>query len=89
MRIPLQTYEIACDGCGEKFMTEEGFVCYCDAPDEIEDKANNSGWLITADGHHYCDRCCELNDNDHWETKDGRLYAYDGEPFNTGLVKGL
>ena len=89
MRVPVNTFKIVCDGCGAHFENHEGWSCYCDAPEEIENDAQNSEWLITQDGHHYCDRCHTLNDDDHWETKDGKLYAWDGEPFNIGLVKGI
>lgn len=87
MRIPVTSFKIVCDGCGQTFHSGEDYVCYIDTPAEIENEARESEWLVTTDGHHYCDRCHSLNDDDHWETKDGKLYAYDGEPFNTGMVK--
>lgn len=86
MRVPVNTFKIVCDGCGQTFHNGEDFTCYNDVPSEIENDARDSDWLVTADGHHYCDRCHTLNDNNDWETKDGKLYAWGGEPFNNGLV---
>lgn len=82
MRIPVNTYRIVCDACGEHFENSLGWSCYTDDPNEIENDASDSSWLITEDGHHYCHNCRELNDEDQWECKDGKTYTLEGEPIN-------
>lgn len=89
MKVDVKTYKIVCDCCGRTFISANDEVCYVDYPDGITDMCRDSDWLITADDHHYCPYCHQLDDCDCWETKDGKLYAYDGEPINNGLVKGI
>lgn len=87
MRVEVNTFKIVCDGCGETFRNHNDFSCYINNPKEIEHDADDSLWLITQDGHHYCDRCRSLNEYDEWECRDGKVYSWDGVPINVGLVK--
>lgn len=79
MRVPVNTFKVVCDGCGQTFHNSEDFTCYCDCQNQIEDEAVDSGWLRTNDGHHYCEDCHTLNEEDQYECKDGRKYDCDGD----------
>ena len=81
MRVPVNTFKVVCDGCGQTFHNSEDFICYCDCQNQIEDEAVDSGWLRTNDGHHYCPDCYSVNDNDEYECKDGLKYNIDREPI--------
>lgn len=82
MRVPIETYKIVCDCCGETFENGEGWVCYSDCPNEIESDASDSGWLITADGRHYCPNCYSFNEDDEiHECKDSKRYNENYEPL--------
>lgn len=80
-RIKVETYQVGCDGCGELFTTYDGFTCYTDCPNAIEDEASASGWVFTSDGHHYCPSCHEWNDDDILVCMDGKKYDEDYEPI--------
>lgn len=85
MRVPVNTYKVVCDGCGQTFENEEGWACYTDSPSGIEEDAIDSDWLLTEDGHHYCPDCYTVNDNDEYECKDGLKYNIDREPSDIGI----
>lgn len=48
-----------CDGCGERFRDENGFVGYIDY--DIWDDAESSEWR-EIDGKHYCPDCYEYDE---------------------------
>lgn len=81
MRIPVEAYKIVCDCCGRTFENSEGWVCYCDCPNEIEDDASASGWMNTGDGRHYCEECHKWDDNNIIVCKDGKKYNENYEPL--------
>lgn len=75
-------YGCKCDGCGTMLRDECEEDIYYDQETYIKDVAWDSEWLVTADGHHYCPDCRQLNDEDIWECKDGKRYDYTGNPIN-------
>lgn len=80
MIVPKEFYGIKCDFCGKMLLGEWQEDMY----DDVECvcyTAKESEWLLTEDEHHYCPECKSLNDDDLWETKDGKKYYYDGEPI--------
>lgn len=70
--------KVICDGCGETFRTDEGFVCYADDADGdlIWGEAQLSGW-IELNGKCYCSSCWSYDDDGNILTKDGR--KFDGD----------
>ncbi len=48
-----------CDGCGERFMNDNGNVGYIDL--DIWDEAEDRDWH-EIDGKHYCPSCCEYDE---------------------------
>ena len=86
MKKEIKSITIVCDGCGERFVNPDGFVCFTNDSDGsyIENDAESSDWLTQKgkDGviRHYCPSCYEFDDNDVCHTKDGRRYD-----TNTGM----
>lgn len=78
MRQETRCMKVICDGCGETFATDEGFVCYADDPDGglIWEVAQSSEW-IEFSGRCYCPSCWSYDLNDNIVTKDG--HKFDGE----------
>lgn len=73
-------YGIKCDACGKMLPNEWGGDAYHEEAILTANIAHESGWLLTDDGHQYCEDCISLNDDDCWETKDGKVYSQQGEP---------
>lgn len=79
MKLEATFYGIRCDACGRVLPNEYNYDMYLDDAHEVDYIAKESGWLVTNDGHHYCEECISLNDDDCWETKNGKVYTYSGE----------
>ena len=71
---------IVCDGCGEHF--HDGNLCCSYIDDEngelIEQSALDSEWKKFGDKH-YCPDCYELDDEDYYYTKDGKVWDAETE----------
>lgn len=83
MKVEKIFYGVKCDGCGRMLPNEWEGELYDDS-DSVDVTARESGWLVSDDGHHYCEECVSLNDDDCWETKDGKLFSYFGEAMEEG-----
>ena len=79
MKHEIKTYKLTCDGCGKEFEWDDGLVCFADDEDGklIEETADESDWIVS-DGHHYCPKCWERDDDDIIHTKDGRKWDDSG-----------
>lgn len=72
---------LLCDCCKAKFHDKNEFVSYIDDADGsyIEKAALDSEWHKFGDKH-YCPDCYELDDEDRYHTKDGKVWdAYTEE----------
>ena len=80
MKKEVKSMIIVCDSCGNHYEDGDGVVCYLGDTDgsEIEQEALSSEWLYLA-GKHYCPNCYELDDKDHYHTKDGKVWDADTE----------
>ena len=59
----VEMYRVVCDRCGVAADEGRDYYAWHDR-EGAEDVADASDWLITDDGKHYCDDCCEWNDDD-------------------------
>ena len=75
MKKEVKAIMIVCDGCGEHFVSGDGFTCFTDDPDGslIESEALGSEWVRFGDKH-YCRDCYEIDEDDVYHTKDGKLW---------------
>lgn len=80
MKKEVKSMIIVCDGCGKHYEDGNGMVCYLGDTDgsEMENEALSSDWISFGDKH-YCPECYELDDEDHYHTKDGRVWDADTE----------
>ncbi len=80
MKQEVKSMIIVCDGCGEHFHDGDDFCSYIDDENGelIEQSALDSEWLKFGDKH-YCLDCYELDDEDHYHTKDGKVWDADTE----------
>ena len=71
---------IVCDSCGEHYVDGNGLCSYLGDIDGsmIEQEALSADWLSFG-GKHYCPKCYELDDEDHYHTKDGKIWDADTE----------
>lgn len=80
MKQETKSFIIVCDGCGEHFHDGNDFCSYID--DErgelIEQSALDGEWMKFGDKH-YCPNCYEIDDEDHYRTKDGKVWDADTE----------
>lgn len=78
MKQEVKSIVIVCDGCGEMFEDGDGISCYMNDLDGnlIEEQALSSEWIYLG-GKHYCPKCYELDDEDRYHTKDGRVWDED------------
>jgi len=80
MKQEVKSTIIVCDSCGKHYEDGNGMVCYLGDTDgsEIEQEALSSDWLYLG-GKHYCPDCYELDNEDHYHTKDGKVWDADTE----------
>lgn len=80
MKQEVKSMIIVCDGCGEHFHDGNDFCSYVDDEngEYIEQSALSSEWMKFGDKH-YCPDCYELDDEDHYHTKDGKVWDADTE----------
>ena len=80
MKQEVKSMIIVCDGCGESFHDGNDFCSYIDDENGelIEQSALDSEWLKFGDKH-YCPDCYELDDEDHYHTKDGKVWDAETE----------
>lgn len=69
---------IICDCCGKRFHDGNDFCCYIgdENGNEIEQIALDSEWRKFGDKH-YCPDCYSVDDEDHYHTKDGKVWDAD------------
>ena len=68
-------YIIVCDSCGEEYLDGHGMCSYVGDTDgsNIEQSALSSEWIGFGD-RHYCPKCYTLDKEDHYHTKDGKVW---------------
>ena len=71
---------IVCDSCGKHYEDANGMVCYLGDIDGImiEQEAIDSEWASLGDKH-YCPDCYEIDNEDNYHTKDGKVWDADTE----------
>lgn len=86
MKQEVKSMIIVCDSCGKHYEDGNGMVCYLGDTDgsEMEQEALSSDWLYLG-GKHYCPDCYELDDEDHYHTKDGKVWDADTEQEIVGI----
>jgi len=57
----IPTWTVDCDRCGHNADSEGDFTSWVDKESAVLE-ATESGWLVTDDGGHYCDRCIIWDD---------------------------
>jgi hypothetical protein len=54
-------YRVRCDRCNADSCAGEEYVAWAEDSQAV-DVARESDWLITDDGHHYCENCYEWDE---------------------------
>ena len=68
-------YNVKCDCCGQHLGNEE--LWRADEQGAKDDAYNDDGGFINLGGKDYCPSCYQIDENDNYVTKDGKVFDGD------------